>query len=356
MNSDLQYLIKITNVLRDRVKIVILFFFVAFIPIFSASLFVTAKYEAKATILVEEFPLKIPFYDEGLIYSSRQEKINLKEHMVILGSGLMASKVANSLSDETRMMLLPTGERGKIYNFFRTLSNIAFFYPGNDSTPSLPVEVLLSRKLRSSNIVYFNRREPNMIEIISLAESPDAALEIVIKYLDADVEVNLSRNRSEVIKALDFVQERWTKARNDLFSSENDLLDFKKKHDVVLSSATIEDLDLNAELRGLNYSVELAQANFKLITEKLMETEVKVAQIGNNIRIINPPEKPIVASGRLAMKIRILALLFGLISGIGTAILVEFLQDNVSSESELRRIVNIPVIGSIAHFENTRNS
>ena len=356
MNSDLQYLVHFTNVLRDRVKIVILFFFVAFIPIFSASIFVTPKYEAKATMLVEEFPLKIPFFDEGLIYNSRQEKINLKEHLVILGSGLMASKVANSLSDETRLLLLPTEEKSKIYNFFRILRDIVYSASVGDSTPTLPIDVLLSRKLRSSNIVRFHRREPNMIEIISLVESPDAALELVIKYIDADIEINLSRNRSDVVKALDFVQERWKKASNDLFSSENALLNFKKKHDVVLSTATIEDLELNTELRRLIYRVELAQANFKLIAEKLMETEVKVAQIGNNIRIINPPEKPIAASGRLAMKIRILALLFGLISGIGAALLIEFLQDNVNSEIELRRIVDIPVIGSVAHLENTMNS
>lgn len=90
---------------------------------------------------------------------------------------------------------------------------------------------------------------------------------------------------------------------------------------------------------------------FTFLLQKHEEARIAKASTISNINIVDPaitPEKPIKPNKR---KNLLLGLLIGLMSGIGLAFFVDYLDDTIKDADEAKRILGLPILALIPYIE-----
>lgn len=347
---DIRYIL---FVLRERIKIMALVFISASLPILAVSFLVSSTYEVKTILMIEQVPMKMPFYQEALIFRSRPEGVNLHKHSIMLRGSAIASLVARSLSDTTRSFLIGSNSDGAFSQALHLITSWAPISSDQSTEPTQTVEAIISKIFRSTNLITVNTRAPNIIELASYAADPRVAFEVVSQYIEVYSAENLANNRKDVSRALDFVRQQWTQAEAEFQQAQLALLTTKRSHDIVTSSTRVDNLALSAQLNHLEYRATLAQEKYNMLSKKLMEAEIQFAEISNNIRVVNPPELPVSPSGRVKVKIRLLAVLAGLLFGLSAAFIVEFFRDLVNSEDDLEADLRRQIVAIIPNLDGS---
>lgn len=112
------------------------------------------------------------------------------------------------------------------------------------------------------------------------------------------------------------------------------------------------------ELTTLVGAVELASAEneIRVLTEKLLAIQTIYANLyassqdaaQNTLSVFEPAAVPSIPIGPNRMIILALAMVSGLVLGVGAAYLMEFLDDTVKSEEELIKLTGYPILGRIS--------
>ncbi len=338
-------------VLRERIKVITVVFMAAFLPLLAVSFLVTPIYEVKATLLIEQVPIKMPFNQDAFLFPSRPASVDLKKHSILLRGSAIAGKVARALSAESRSKLLAYTRPGPLSQTVGWIKSIMpTAHPAVvDSTQIIHTRIL--NMIRKTNLIIIETRAPNIIKIASYADDPALAFELVAKFIRVYSAENLTSNQQEVARALDFVSQQLHKAGNDYQATQSALLAAKRKHDIVTPTAQIEDLELSAKLDHLLYRADLAKEKYNMLATKLMEAEIHFAEISNNIRLVDPPDLPTIPSGRTRLKIRLLAVLAGLVLGLSAGFIVEYFRDLVNGEDDLSRDLQDRIIALIPRLD-----
>lgn len=115
---------------------------------------------------------------------------------------------------------------------------------------------------------------------------------------------------------------------------------------------------LEREFNRLTHEVETNQAIYQAFLESKTSAQISEAvqstNLGLRISIVEKAEKPYVPVKPDKIKIILLALIFGIASGLGSILVTEYIDDSFKSVEEVERILKVPVLGTvpktIAHF------
>jgi polysaccharide chain length determinant protein (PEP-CTERM system associated) len=108
------------------------------------------------------------------------------------------------------------------------------------------------------------------------------------------------------------------------------------------------------QLSDLTRDYDQSKANYDSLLKKQMQsqlaTNLEKRQQGEQFRIIDPPSLPKKPVSPDRLKLSMMGLVAGLLFGLGVAILVETVEDNVRSEEEVTRIVNVRILAGVPHL------
>jgi uncharacterized protein involved in exopolysaccharide biosynthesis len=106
----------------------------------------------------------------------------------------------------------------------------------------------------------------------------------------------------------------------------------------------------------LEREVETNKGLYEIMMNKLKETQINESTGKSNVRLIEPadlPRSPIKPKKLLNI---ILATLIGLISGVGLAFLMEYMETNIKTEEDVEQYLHLPVLGIIPEVERAGKS
>jgi polysaccharide biosynthesis transport protein len=115
---------------------------------------------------------------------------------------------------------------------------------------------------------------------------------------------------------------------------------------------------LEREENKLVHEVETNRSVYEAFLESKTTTQITEAMqstnLGVQISILEPAERPISPVKPNKLKIIILALVFGFACGFGSILVTEYMDDSFRNVEEVQRILGVPVLGTIpktvAHF------
>jgi uncharacterized protein involved in exopolysaccharide biosynthesis len=106
------------------------------------------------------------------------------------------------------------------------------------------------------------------------------------------------------------------------------------------------------------HEVETNQAMYDAFLESKTTTQINEAiqstQLGVRISVIEKAERPIIPVKPDKIKVIFIAVMFGIICGLGSILVTEYMDDSFRSVEEVQRILKLPVLGTIpktfSHF------
>jgi succinoglycan biosynthesis transport protein ExoP len=136
------------------------------------------------------------------------------------------------------------------------------------------------------------------------------------------------------------------RAAQERENSLKEAFELQKKAAVELNSNSILYNSLKVEIENSN---NLLQALMKRQSETHVSAQLKDLKT-SSIKIINEAEIPLIPSSPNKKLNMILALLFGLIGGLGLAFLFEALDGSVKGSEDVSKYTNLPTLGVIPSF------
>ncbi len=106
-----------------------------------------------------------------------------------------------------------------------------------------------------------------------------------------------------------------------------------------------------AELARLTRDTKEAEEIYLLLSTKHQQALIAEASIGSAIRVVDIAKVPETPVKPRALRTMLLGVIFGLMLGMGGAILVEQLDDTVKSAEDVERVLGAPVLGAIPLLE-----
>jgi len=119
-----------------------------------------------------------------------------------------------------------------------------------------------------------------------------------------------------------------------------------------------ESLDLNQkaiEYGVLHREVESARQMYQLLINRFKETSLTEDMKTGNIRILDRAEVPKVPVKPRKQRNILLAVIFGLISGMGLAFFLEYLDNTIKDPEDIKRYLDIPYLGPVPVFASDDN-
>ena len=115
---------------------------------------------------------------------------------------------------------------------------------------------------------------------------------------------------------------------------------------------------LEREESKLAHEVETNQAIYDAFLESKTTVQISEAiqstNLGVRISVIEKAERPIIPVKPDKLKIVVIAAMFGMICGLGSILVTEYMDDSFRSVDEVERIMKLPVLGTIpktvSHF------
>ena len=115
---------------------------------------------------------------------------------------------------------------------------------------------------------------------------------------------------------------------------------------------------LEREFNRLMHEVETNRAIYQAFIESKTSAQISEAvqstNLGVRINIVEKAERSLTPVKPDKIKIILLALIFGIASGLGAILITEYMDDSFRSVDEVERILKIPVLGTVpktvSHF------
>jgi len=119
----------------------------------------------------------------------------------------------------------------------------------------------------------------------------------------------------------------------------------KTKLDAVKSNS------LTVQYEILKKSVESDFQVYMMLLQKSKQAELDQGVMGYTVEVVNPASLPTSPVYPRTSKILLLGALFGMMAGIGVALCLEFFDDTARTTQEIRRRVNVPILGALPKID-----
>lgn len=321
------------QILRRRRWVILAFFLICSTTVTIATFLMTPLYRAETKLLIEGESANVRSAEESSVGNNVDALENYIDTQVAL---IQSDSIAGKVSDEFH---LDQTERYKV--------KTGFMKP-------------FQKWLRDD--VHVERVKGSRMIVVGV-ENPDAKLacDLVNRVAAIYIQDNLRR------RALTFIRNQRMAALNDEFLRLQSQLDTLSTR---LGPKHPEMIELHQQIRAMAVRIEKERAaetriydgealndqDQELLEEtllKIQESSVFSSSRMNNISIVDAagvPDEPIKPKKKLNI---IIGILFGLIGGIALAFFVDYWDDTVKTEDDLKRFLpGVPFLGSV--FLETR--
>ncbi len=99
------------------------------------------------------------------------------------------------------------------------------------------------------------------------------------------------------------------------------------------------------------HDVETSQAVYDAFLESKTSSQINEAiqstQLGVRISVIEKAERPLKPVKPNKIKVIVIAAMFGIVCGLGSILVTEYMDDSFRSVEEVQRVLKLPVLGTI---------
>ncbi|MBU0944202.1 MAG: hypothetical protein KJ804_13400 [Proteobacteria bacterium] len=170
---------------------------------------------------------------------------------------------------------------------------------------------------------------------------------LVKSYIDVWVALNMETNKSLIRHELEFTKDQREEYHTLLKDAENELRLFKQKFEIPPALTSVTDMELQSQLDVLQNKLENTKERYKRIDDIFLELSRKEKAVVNNIKVINPPQVPIVPSKNMRIVIILAGFILGAASGIAPILAWDFYRGNIRHKKDVKSAVAIPIIGNL---------
>lgn len=310
------------------------------------SLTATPIYSATSTIQIDPKTMKIVEKDDVIQTSSTFEgtREDLFTQLQLLASRRLAERVVGrlNLTDDDDFM----GKKGVSLIGLVT----RFFSHGEtkEASAAAALESAASRVMLETTISPFP--QTTMTRITISDRSPQRARDIANGMAEEFIGLNLDRRVEATAYARKFLEDQLAQLKVKLEASERELIAFTQQ---------ALEANVDQQKRSVEYSILERETNTtRTLYDDLLDRYKNVGVAGstgvNNVSLVDRalvPEAP--TSPRTTLNL-IVGLVFGLLIGVGVAILREHLDDRLVSPEEVEHASNLVTIGIIPRSELSR--
>lgn len=200
------------------------------------------------------------------------------------------------------------------------------------------------------------------------ADSPDVANNSLIQNLRvslagaegkfAEISQRLSRNHPLYLSAkaeVDKMRADLNAALGSVSRSVGNNAAVQRQREGELRSALaaqkVKVLELNRardELGVLLKDMDSAQRAFDAASQRLSQTKIEASSEQSDISLLNPAVPPMEPSGPRVLLNTLVAVLLGTVLGVGLSLLIEMLNRPIRSAADLKEVLGVPVLGTVA--------
>jgi len=185
------------------------------------------------------------------------------------------------------------------------------------------------------------------IQITGTTFSQNTATVLVKSYIDVWIALNMDTNKSLIRHELDFTKSQRDDYYKQLKDAEKELLLFKQKFEIPPALTSVTDMELQSQLDVLQNKLINSKERYKRLDDIFLELSRKEKAVINNIKVINPPQTPLVPSRNLQIPIILLGILLGAAAGIAPILAWDYYRGNIRHKKDVFSAVNIPIIGKL---------
>lgn len=190
-----------------------------------------------------------------------------------------------------------------------------------------------------------------IIEITGTTFAQDMATVLVQSYLDVWVAMNMETNKSLIRHELEFTQSQKDDYFLKLKEAERELQSFKKTFEIPPALSSVTDMELQSQLDVLQNKVSNAKERYKRIDDIFLDLSRKEKAVVNNIKILNPPQVPLVPSKNMQIQIILIGLLIGAVAAIAPILILDYIKGSIRHKKDIETAVDIPIIGRLPSIQ-----
>jgi polysaccharide biosynthesis transport protein len=149
---------------------------------------------------------------------------------------------------------------------------------------------------------------------------------------------------------------QWQEVRKSVLAKESEMDLYKKKLEsykkAILNYKTRNPdiLAHSLELLRLQRSSEVYQNVYNVLLEKVEEERMKSASNIAGIKIVDAARKPDVPIPKNETRYYFIGVIFGLLFGVGLALILEFNDTTIKSNEDVERYLGLSILGTIPHI------
>jgi len=206
-------------------------------------------------------------------------------------------------------------------------------YVSKEELSLIPNSLNLSDPIIISLIGRFNEMQLERLRLLRTIQ-PGSAM---IQNLEDQI-ANLKSNIKENLRNI----------KNELILTRNNLKNSSAQYQTKVRSVP----SIERELLEINRQQGIKQQIYLFLLQKREEAGLTLASTSPNSRIIDPATSTDYPINNNKSVIYILALGLGIFLPIGYIYAKDLIDDKISDRKEVEKLIDIPILGEIAHFEN----
>ncbi|MBN1276182.1 MAG: hypothetical protein JXA35_01730 [Deltaproteobacteria bacterium] len=336
------YISKFVIPLIERKWIILFFFLLSVIMAIIVLLFARPEYVSQATLLIEEPRSEISKAKQDSVAPRRAEMSYVAAEAEKLKGSSFAAEVLKILPDRAREDLMTRmGIVSQITEDFKERIGLQ----AKSKSPLLTRWKVLT-EIRNRVQITSNDRSA-LIWITASSFDQEMAPVLAQSYIDVCLALNLEENKKGISSEKAFAEKQQEDAFRKYQDAEQEIVDFKRRFDIPGDFDEARDVEIHLQLERLKSRLAMAKERFDYMNKIYFDNQMKEAGIVGNIRVIDPPAFPADPSRKAEARLIIMLIMGGLVLGIGTALLLDYVKGPIRHEIDITDAGLIPVIGHI---------
>lgn len=337
----------VVPVLERKVKALVIFISVMFISAIPAA---TAKPEfVSHTILKIDAPFNrasTRLSNQDAYMTTRYAALEVISEARRIQSGAFCANVFSRLPEDAKEDLkMPLDLSSQVISGIGNSLSFFGFKDAGEKRSKVPKESIIMEMAQRLTLNTDN--EARLITIKIKSVDKDVAPIILRHLVNAFLEVNAEENKASVRAETQFVEREKAKAYLNYLDAESKLIELRKNYGIPAEVEVTRDIELQLELRRLEFNLDNAKKRLFTIEQLLTETQTREAGMLGNIKVISPPSAPLDPSRSTGLRIIGTGFIAALALALGIVFLLEYLEGPLRHELDIENILRLPVMGII---------